>query len=242
MLALFRQIKTGVSTLTLSNVLALIFGSVFLGLLSLSIYAFYDWKDPDTLSYYLASDMTETMIEQGLFYPANDLDDPLLNSRKIVINTGMNEHTSREVTRKLLYLNALDNEQPIDLYISSQGGWYDSAFTIIDTFHAIAAPVNTICIGGCYSASALLMAAGTGNRISYSNALFSIHIAYGSKGDGRPYSERPDRVNKAYQQLATLPEEWFPLEDDRFFNLTAAEAKDFGLIDEVLEQPHSQAE
>jgi len=195
--------------------------------------AYEDWEDPGNITNLLADDLTAYLSEEGIFYPSNDLDDPLLKHRKVVINTAMNEQTTKEVVRKLLFLNAIDSTAPIDLYISTQGGWYDSAFTIIDTFQAITAPVNTFCIGGCYSAGAIVVASGTGERIAYSNSLLSIHIVYGDKSDTRPYAELPDRVNTLLQKITKLPKEWFPLEDDRNYYLTAFDAEKFDLIDEI---------
>lgn len=195
--------------------------------------AYSHWEDPDEITYSLASDLTAKLSEEGIFYPVNDLDDPLLKERIIVINNSVNEQMTKEVVRKLLYLNSIDQNSKIDLYISTQGGWYDSAFTIIDTLSNITAPVNTICIGGCYSAGALILAAGTGERISEPNALFSIHISYGKEDDDRPYAKLPDRVNSFYSENTKLPREWFPLEDDRFYYLTPEQALNYGLIDTI---------
>ena len=203
---------------------------------------FSEWKDPISVSDLVTSDfayyLSAGLTEEGIFYPANDLDDPLLDSRKIVISHAMNQHTVKDVVRKLLYLNALNENEPIDLYISTQGGWYDSAFTIIDTFHVITAPVNTVCIGGCYSAGLVLLAAGTGDRIAYPNTLLSVHISYGTTEDTRAYAELPDRVNGYLQRITELPDEWFPLEDDRDYFLTPEQALDFGVIDHVKTERH----
>ena len=193
-----------------------------------------NWTDPSYISGLLAEDFAEQFSAEGIFYPPNDLDDPLLKDRKIIINASINEQTSKEVVRKLLYLNSIDKKTPIELYISTQGGWYDSAFAIIDAFHAIEAPVHTIGIGGCYSAGAVLMASGTGKRIAYPNTLFSIHISHCENEDDRPYSQFPDRVNGFLQKLTKLPANWFPLEAGRSYYLTASEAKKFGLIDSIM--------
>lgn len=215
--------------------------------LSAAIYGFgktfYKWRNPAyvadviarNFSYYLSEDL----VEEGLFYPADDLKDPLLESRTIVINHTINEHTSKDVVRKLLYLNSIDNHSPINLYISTQGGWYDYTFAIIDAFHAIDAPVNTICIGGCYSAGLLIVASGTGKRIGYQNAHFSVHISYGDSDDKREYAEQPDRVNAYLTSNTELPKEWFPLDDDRSYYLTAQDAVEYGVIDYVAKDRQS---
>lgn len=192
-----------------------------------------EWADPSYVTNLLARDLASYMSEEGIFYPTNDLEDPLLQKRIIVINNAINEQTSKEVVRKLLYLNSLDSQSPIDLYISTQGGWYDSAFTIIDTFNAITAPVNTICIGGCYSAGAVLVVAGTGERTSFSHALFSIHILFDEITDNRPYAQLPDRVNEFLKKTTHLPSDWFPLDNDRNYYLAPEQALKFGLIDKI---------
>ena len=217
-------------------------GMAILGLLlSLSILGatlyvtkeFESWKQPYNIAYYLADNLSSSFSQEGLFYPANDLQDPLLDARKIVIANGMNEHTIKEVVRKLLYLDSL-NQQPIDLYISSQGGWYDAVFTIIDTFHAIGSPVNTRCIGGCYSASMVLVASGTGTRYALPNAHFSVHIDYGNF-DSEPYGEPPDRVNTFYKNFSDIPQDWLPLENDRYYYFSAQQALEFKLIDHIID-------
>lgn len=218
---------------TTTIIAALIISIVGAGLFYNLKSAYKNWEDPGDVTDLLADDLTTYLSEEGLFYPSNDLDDPLLKHRKIVINNAMNEQTSKEVVRKLLFLNSVDSTTPIDLYISTQGGWYDSAFTIIDTFQAIDAPVNTICIGGCYSAGAIVVASGTGERVAYSNSLFSIHISYADRSDKREYAAPPERVNELLKTITKLPEKWFPLDDNRNYYLTALDAEKFDLVDEV---------
>ena len=104
-------------------------------------------------------------------------DDPLITSRKILVTANINERTAKDVVARLLYMNALDPHRPIDLYLSTQGGWVDSAFTIIDAMQLIEAPVNTWAIGGCYSSGALILAAGTGRRYATPNAVLMIHAS-----------------------------------------------------------------
>lgn len=199
--------------------------------------SFADWKDPENITRSLAYNLTEQLSEEGIFYPSNDLDDPLLRHRKIVINGAMNETISKEVVRKILFLNAENNKQPIDLYISTNGGWYDSAFTIIDTINSVEAPVNTVCIGGCYSAGAVVMASGTGLRAAHSHALFSIHLFYNLNDDTGAYANLPDRVNKFLKNNTDLPRDWFPLEDDRDYYLSTEEALKFGIVDNIVGAP-----
>lgn len=203
---------------------------------------FESWQNPNgvarSFSSYNANKHTEYMTESGLMNPVDNLNDPLLKSRAIVINSGIQEHTAWRISRKLLYLNAQNPRAPIDLYLSTNGGWYTSAFSIIDTFQSITAPVNVHCLGGCYSSGALIMAAATGERIAGPNAHFSLHIRYGSYDDedgeeSKEYAAPDDRVNQYYQQHTKIPQDWFPLEDDRDYYLNAQQALEFGLIDRI---------
>ena len=166
-------------------------------------------------------------------------DDPLLKSRKILITSNINEFTANEVAARLLYLSAADPHRPIDLYLSTQGGWVDSAFTIIDAMELIDAPVNTWAIGGCYSAGALILAAGTGRRYATADAVLMVHASL-DEDNKRPYSyERLalQRYERIWREHAALPDDWFPLVGDEEYYLSAQEALQFKLIDEIAPTP-----
>lgn len=167
--------------------------------------------------------------------PALRADDPLLLDRTILVTANINEYTAKDVAARLLYLNAVDPQRPIDLYLSTQGGWVDSAFTIIDAMDRIEAPVNTWAIGGCYSAGALILAAGTGRRFATPNAVLMIHASL-DEDPKRPYSyERLalERYERVWRERANLPEEWFPMVGGEEYYLSAREALQFKLIDEI---------
>jgi len=166
-------------------------------------------------------------------------DDPVLKSRKILVTANINEYTAKDVATRLLYLNALDPHRPIDLYLSTQGGWIDSAFTIIDAMELIHAPVNTWAIGGCYSAGALILAAGTGRRYATPNAVLMIHASL-DEDSKRPYSyERLalQRYERIWRERADLPDEWFPMVGGEEYYLSPQEALQFKLIDEIAPAP-----
>lgn len=166
-------------------------------------------------------------------------DDPVLKSRKILVTSNINEYTAKDVATRLLYLNALDPHRPIDLYLSTQGGWIDSAFTIIDAMNLIHAPVNTWAIGGCYSAGSLILAAGTGRRYATPNAVLMIHASL-DEDSKRPYSyERLalQRYERIWREHADLPDEWFPMVGNEEYYLSPQEALQFKLIDEIAPAP-----
>jgi ATP-dependent Clp protease protease subunit len=163
-------------------------------------------------------------------------DDPLLKSRAILVTSNINESTANEVVARLFYLNAVDARRPIDLYLSTQGGWVDSAFTIIDTMNLIQAPVNTWAIGGCYSAGALILAAGTGRRYATENTVLMIHASLDEDAK-RPYSyERLalERYERVWREHSDLPDEWFPMVGGEEYYLSPQQALEFKLVDEIV--------
>lgn len=168
--------------------------------------------------------------------PALRADDPLLLDRTILVTANINEYTAKDVAARLLYLNAADPHRPIDLYLSTQGGWVDSAFTIIDAMDLIEAPVNTWAIGGCYSAGALILAAGTGERYATPNAVLMIHASL-DEDPKRPYSyERLalERYERVWRERTDLPDDWFPMVGGEEYYLSPQEALQFKLIDQIV--------
>jgi len=166
-------------------------------------------------------------------------DDPLLKSRTILVTSNINEFTAKDVAARLLYLNSADPQRPIDLYLSTQGGWVDSAFTIIDAMEIIQAPVNTWAIGGCYSAGALILAAGTGRRSATPNAVLMIHASL-DEDSRHPYSyERLalERYERVWHDHANLPADWFPMIGGEEYYLSPQEALQFKLIDAIAPLP-----
>jgi ATP-dependent Clp protease protease subunit len=163
-------------------------------------------------------------------------DDPLLERRAILVMANINEATAKEVSARLFYLNAVDPRRPIDLYLSTQGGWVDSAFTIIDAMGLIEAPVNTWAIGGCYSAGTLILAAGTARRYVSQNALLMIHASL-DEDVKRPYSyERLalERYERLWRARADLPDDWFPMVGGEEYYLSPQEALALKLVDEIV--------
>jgi ATP-dependent Clp protease protease subunit len=191
-------------------------------------------EDVPALSESILDLAADSFTEAGFFLPEEDLDDPLLEHRIIVITEAMNERTARGVVRKLVYLDAEDPRAPIDLYISTQGGWFDSAFAIIDVMQIMSAPVNTIAVGGCYSAGALVLMAGTGSRSATPNTLISLHANFYETDapDSLGALER-GRVERLMRSKAKLPEGWFPYEDDASYYFSAEDALEHAIIDFV---------
>ena len=188
----------------------------------------------------LATDLVDEATEAG--FPARNLDprDPLLAERIIVVTEGINERTAREVVQKLFHLEAVEPGRPIDLMIASPGGWVDAAFTIVDAMETISSPVNTHCLGGCYSAGSMILAAGTGERVLSRNALVMVHA--NREDSSRPFSFgrlSVQRFDTFYRQHADPPEEWFPLTGERTYYLSARQAVEYGLADRIADRSHT---
>ncbi len=219
-------------------VAALCAGLIFLGAVmaaSLGRIARY-WTDPDELTGMAetATDLlADSLMEAGLRPQGLDPDDPLLQQRQIVVSEGINEGVARRVVESLLYLDAQDEKEPIDLYLSTAGGWLDAAFAIVDTIVAIEAPVNTIALGGCYSAGTVVLVAGTGKRSASPNAVLSVHANLGHSTDPYAYDHHEEaRVEAHFRRYAKLPESWYPLSgDSEHYYFNADDAKAMGVID-----------
>jgi ATP-dependent Clp protease, protease subunit len=190
-----------------------------------------DLPEPRTL----ASIAVDEIVESGSLVTPTVTEDTLLKRRSILLTHSINENTSRAIVEKLLLLNAEDPTQPIELYLSSPGGWGGSAFTIIEAMKRIEAPVNAHAIGICYSSCALVLVAATGRRTAMQDTIMMVHANLDDSNE--PYSY--DRLAKArYEKLwhehSTLPEAWFPMTADKMYYLSPQEALDYKVIDEVI--------
>ena len=182
------------------------------------------------------SDFVDEQIDAGEELPRLDVDDPLLRARKVLLFHDVNSRTAKDVSARLIYLSQIDPTAPIDLYISTQGGWEDNAFAIIDTMRAIAAPVNTWAVGGCYSAGVLILTAGTGRRYATEDSVLMIHANLESPS-GEAYSYPPlaqQRYERVYKETAALPPAWYPMTTDQQYYLAPAEALKMKLIDAIV--------
>jgi len=138
-----------------------------------------------------------------------------------------------------------DPQKDIKLYINSPGGIVTAGLAIYDTMQYIKPDISTICIGQAASAAALLLAAGTpGKRLSLPNANILIHQPLGQAGgqatdigiQARQILRIKDRLNKIFVKHTGQPLERIEKDTDRDFYMTANEAKDYGLVDKVIEK------
>ncbi|MBE6929489.1 MAG: ATP-dependent Clp endopeptidase proteolytic subunit ClpP [Clostridia bacterium] len=174
-----------------------------------------------------------------------DIYSRLLNDRIIILSEEVNDVTASLVVAQLLYLEAQDPDRDIQLYINSPGGSVTAGMAIYDTMQYIKADVSTICIGMAASMGAFLLAAGAkGKRYALPNSEIMIHQPLGGMQgqatDMQIHVERmlkikenlnkilAERTGKSYEQVCQ------DTERDHF--LTAEEAREYGLIDAVIEK------
>lgn len=172
-----------------------------------------------------------------------DIYSRLLKDRIIFINGEINDTTASLVVAQLLFLESEDPDKDIQLYINSPGGSITAGFAIYDTMQYIKPDVSTICIGMCASMGAFLLAAGKiGKRYALPNSEIMIHQPLGgTRGqaeDIRIHAERilkmRDTLNKILSERTNQPLEKIQKDTDRDNFMTASEAKEYGLIDDVI--------
>ena len=184
------------------------------------------------------------VVEQdGRGERAYDIYSLLLKERIVFLGTGVNDQSANLVVAQLLYLNSLDTKKPISLYIQSPGGSVYAGLAIYDTMQMIDAPVSTLAVGFTASmGTALLTSGASGQRYALPHATIHMHPAGGgSQGyteDVRIATREQERVQAQLFHLIGkhTGHHWKEIEEsflrDKF--MSAPEAKDFGLIDEVM--------
>lgn len=182
----------------------------------------------------VADDVVDQLIDVGAIGSPPDLDDPLLvHYRTIVLSGDVDARGARQVISQLLYLDGLQ-VGPIDLYIRTQGGWGSDAHAICDAMQRVRSPVNTWALGSCDSAGAIVLAGGTGVRRAMPNTIVSIHV--NEEAGDEPFSEaltERRREEGFWRSRAKLPERFYPMSGEEWYTLSAKEALEFGVIDEI---------
>ncbi|MFP5325937.1 MAG: ATP-dependent Clp endopeptidase proteolytic subunit ClpP [Acidimicrobiia bacterium] len=175
---------------------------------------------------------------------AFDIYSRLLKDRIIFLGDAIEDHVANLIIAQLLFLESEDPEKDIQLYINSPGGVVTSGMAIYDTMQYLRAPVSTICIGQAASMGAVLLAAGAkGKRYALPNSRIMIHQGSGGFRGNTPDVEIQMRemmhlTDRLMQILANHTGQDFEKvkrdsERDKF--MSAEEAKEYGLIDEVFE-------
>ena len=169
----------------------------------------------------------------------------LFEERIIFLGVQIDDASANDVMAQLLTLESTDPDREIIMYINSPGGSFTSMTAIYDTMQFVRPHIQTVCLGQAASAAAVLLAAGTpGRRLALPNSRILIHQpategVYGQVSDLEIQAHEIARMRTALEEILSRHSNKSPdevrvdIERDKI--LTAAEAKDYGLIDEVLE-------
>ncbi|HSV32510.1 MAG TPA: ATP-dependent Clp endopeptidase proteolytic subunit ClpP [Pyrinomonadaceae bacterium] len=174
---------------------------------------------------------------------AFDIYSRLLKDNIIFLGTPIDDQIANLIVAQLLFLEAEDPEKDINLYINSPGGSVTAGLAIYDTMQFIRPDVTTICVGMCASMGALLLTAGAkGKRFALPNSRILIHQPsggmQGQATDVRIHAEELIRIRELTSQILakhtgqSLDQIELDVERDRY--LSAVQAKEYGLIDEVI--------
>ena len=191
------------------------------------------------------SSLVPTVLEQtSKGERSYDIYSRLLKERIIFLSDEVNDVTASLVVAQLLFLDAEDPGKDIFLYINSPGGSVSAGFAIFDTMNYIKSDVCTICIGMAASMGAFLLAAGAkGKRYALPNSTIMIHQPLGGMqgqaSDMKIHADHilktKDKLNRILSEETGKDLETIEKDTDRDNFLTAIEAKEYGLIDEVMD-------
>ena len=184
------------------------------------------------------------VIEQtGRSERAYDIYSRLLKDRVLFIGTPIDDNVANLVVAQLLFLQMEDQDKDISIYINSPGGSITSGLAIYDTIQFLKPDVSTYCIGQAASMGAVLLAAGTkGKRYSLPNSRVMIHQPWGGvQGvaadiniQAREIQNLKERLNSILSHHTGQPVAKIEKDTDRDYFMSANEAKDYGLVDEVV--------
>ena len=186
-----------------------------------------------------------TVIEKTQYGErAYDIYSRLLKDRIVFLAGPIIDPIANSIIAQMLYLAAQGPEKEIKFYINSPGGVLTSALAIYDTMQYVKCPVSTVCVGAAASGAAVLLAAGTkGKRFALPNAEVLLHQVAVSGLAGQAVEveiaakqivKLKDKINKILAKHTKQPLERLEKDTDRDFYLSAHEAKEYGLIDEVI--------
>lgn len=191
-----------------------------------------------------SSYISPTIIEERQLNVAQmDVFSRLMMDRIIFLGTGIDDYTANVIQAQLLYLDSADSGKDISIYINSPGGSVYAGYGIYDTMQFIGSDVSTICTGMAASMAAVLLVAGQkGKRFALKHSRVMIHQPLGgAQGQASDIEITAREIGKIKQELYTIIAdhsgqtiEKISQDSDRDYWMTSSEAKDYGMIDEVL--------
>ena len=174
---------------------------------------------------------------------AYDIYSLLLKERIVFLGTGIDDQVANSIVAQLLFLDREDPDRDISMYVHSPGGMVYAGLAIYDTMNLIRADVSTIAVGVTASMGTVLLAAGTkGKRFALPNATVHMHQALGG-GSGQASDvqiqaqelmRNNQKIREILAKATDQPMDRIEQDTDRDFYMSAQEAQEYGLIDEVL--------
>ena len=179
------------------------------------------------------------------------LGDLLLENRIVFLQGEIYTGNANEVVMKLLYLQSENRRKMIHFYLNSPGGDVVATLAIYDTMQILSCPVATYCVGQAASGAAVLLAGGApGKRYALPHARVMLHQPYGGVGgqvsdieiQAQEILRTREMLNEILSQHTGKPLEQIAKDTDRDFFLSAEQAKEYGLVDEILQKPEQEEE
>jgi len=195
-----------------------------------------------TLNNYISPTIIE---ERQLNVASMDIFSRLMMDRIIFLGLAIDDYVASILQGQLLYLDSADSSRDIQIYINSPGGYVHSGLGIYDTMQFIDSEVATICTGVAASMASVLLAGGqAGKRTALKHSRVMIHQPLGgAQGQASDIEIATQEIRKTKKELYTIlanhsgqPYEKIEKDGDRDFWLTSSEAKEYGMIDQVMER------
>ncbi len=172
-----------------------------------------------------------------------DLPTKLLDEHIIFLQTGIDDTIAAAISMQMIWLEFKNREKDISIYINSPGGEITALFAIYDTMQYVKNDISVVCLGQAASAAAVILAAGTpGKRFALPHSRIMLHQPYGGVAgqatdieiQAREIQRMRGEIDQVLSHHTGQPIERISLDTDRDFYLSANEAKEYGIIDEVL--------
>ena len=183
--------------------------------------------------------------ERQLNVTQMDVFSRLMMDRIIFLGTEINDYTANTIQAQLLYLDSVDSSKEISIYLNSPGGSVTAGLGIYDTMQFVSSPIATICTGMAASMAAVLLVSGQeGKRSALPHSRVMIHQPLGGvQGQASDIEITAREIQKIKKELYTIisehshtPFDTVWADSDRDYWMTAQEAKEYGMIDQVLEK------
>ena len=188
-----------------------------------------------------------TVIEKSKYGErAYDIYSRLLKDRIIFLGGAIDDNTANTIIAQLLFLESIDPKKDIMIYINSPGGSVTGTLAIYDTMQFVKCDIMTVCVGIAASGAALILASGKkGKRFALPNAEMMIHqlAVAGVQGQASDIEISAKQIIKVKQKLNKIlakhtgqPINQIEKDSDRDYYMTVQEAKDYGVVDEIIEK------